>query len=121
VSIQKSCQTNHLGGKSELNQRNICVTKVNDISLFTEPTMLREQDDTALLREWMSDKAAFEEWTERFGSAVSSKEVLSEDALKDLATLKEMARNFKTPLKASQEPTDKEVAEMVSLGESTGF
>jgi hypothetical protein len=30
-----------------------------------------------------------------------------------------MARNFKTPLKASNEPTDEEVADMVSLVETT--
>jgi hypothetical protein len=42
----------------------------------------------------MFDKATLEEWAERFESAVSSKEVLSEDGLKDLAALKDMARNF---------------------------
>jgi predicted RecB family endonuclease len=68
--------------------------------------MLGEQVDTGLPREWMSDKATLEEWMERFVSVVSSKEVFNEDALKALATLKEMARNFKTPLKASQDPTN---------------
>jgi hypothetical protein len=121
VCIFKNCQNNYLGGKSDLSPNNICVIKVNKTSLFAQPTMLREHVDTSLFREWMSDKATLEEWAECFGSAVSSKEVLSEDGLKDLATLKEMARNFKTPLKASQEPGDEEVAEMVSLVETTGF
>jgi hypothetical protein len=67
----------------------------------------------------MSNKATLEEWTDRFGIVGSSEEALSEDTLKDTAALKEMARNFKTPLKASQEPTDEEVAEMVNLVETT--
>jgi hypothetical protein len=121
VCIRKNCHTNHLGGKSDLNLNNICVIKVNETSLFAEPTMLREHIDTGLFKEWVSDKATLEEWAEHFGSAVSSKEVLSEVGLKDLATLKEMARNFKTPLKASQEPTNEEVAEMVSLVKTLGF
>jgi hypothetical protein len=41
--------------------------------------------------------------------------------LKESAALTELARNFKTPLKASNEPTDEEVAEMVNLINATGF
>jgi hypothetical protein len=86
VCIRKNCQTNHLGGKSDSSPNKII--KVNETSLFAEPTMLREHVNTGLFREWMLDKATLEEWAERFGSAVSSKEVLSEDGLKDLAAIK---------------------------------
>jgi hypothetical protein len=94
VCIRQNCQKNHLGGKSDLSNDNICVMKVNDISLFSEPTILREQVQTSLFTEWMGDKATLEEWAERFEIVASSKEVINEDALKDLADLKEMARNF---------------------------
>jgi hypothetical protein len=57
VCIRKNCHKNHLGGKTDLKHNNICVIELNDTSLFSEPTMLREQVQPSLFLEWMSDKA----------------------------------------------------------------
>jgi hypothetical protein len=35
--------------------------------------------------EWTAERATLEEWTERFGIAVSSKDALNEDTFKDSA------------------------------------
>jgi hypothetical protein len=89
--------------------------------LFSEPTLQQEQVEKGLFTELSSDKATLEEWSDRFGIAGASKEALSEDTLKESVVLKEMARNFKTPMKVSEEPTDEEIQEMVSLVETSDF
>jgi hypothetical protein len=89
------------------------------VSVFSEPTLLQDQVETTLFNKWLQEKATLEEWTERFSIAASSQGALSEDVLKDSASLKEMGCNFKTPLKASQALTDDEIAEMVGLVETT--
>jgi hypothetical protein len=81
VCIHKNCQKNHLGGKSDLGNNNICVIKIYETSLFSKPTILQEQVKTTLFAKWMLDRATLEEWMECFGVAASSKAVLSEDAL----------------------------------------
>jgi hypothetical protein len=53
ICSRSNCQKNHLGGKSDIKINNICVVKSNEVSVFSEPTLLQDQVETILFREWL--------------------------------------------------------------------
>jgi hypothetical protein len=115
IFIRKSCRINHNGKKVELNLSTICVIKSNDVCLFSEPTFLLEQVDYGLFQKWKDDRMTLDEWTERFGIARSSKDVLTDKDLKASTGLIERAKNFKAPLKSMMTSSDEEIEEMLSM------
>jgi hypothetical protein len=113
--IRKNCKTTHTGGTFDVNNNAICVIKMNDISLFCEPTLLSEQVDQTLLETWKSETLTLDEWTEHVGFAKASKDLVTDDKLKASEALKEAANEFKTPLKSTQKASDTEIQEMLAL------
>jgi hypothetical protein len=48
-------------------------------------------------------------------------EMLNKEVLKESAALKEVAKNFKSPIKFTQEATDREFDEMITLVDTDEF
>jgi hypothetical protein len=113
--IRTNCTTTDTGGPVDVTHNTICVIKLNDISLFCEPMLLHEQVDSSLLSSWRYDRATLCEWTERFGFERSAKEVMTDADLKASEALKQVATNFKTPLKSSQKSSDERIQEMLDM------
>jgi hypothetical protein len=119
--IRKDCMTSHIGAKLNLDLNTICVVKINDVSLFCEPTVQLDQVEPKLLSHWLNEKLTIEEWTERFALAGSSKEMLNKEGMKESVALKEVAKNFKSPIKFTQEATDRKFDEMIALVDTDEF
>jgi hypothetical protein len=91
------------------------VVKTTDISLFCESTIQYKQVDPALFEAWQNENATLDVWTERFSIAGLTQEVLSKDVLKESAAMKEVARNFKTPIKPAHQSVEDDMTEMIEL------
>jgi hypothetical protein len=69
----------------------------------------------------MGEMLLLEEWKERFGIAGSSNERLNKEVLKDSKVLQEVAKNFKSPTKISQQATDQEIDEFLAMVDPNEF